>query len=121
MKVLDPGHYYELKVLDSAPDAFLYLCFVKRVGEKYPGNLFSHHGTTSQEALRALIERAAYVNRQIPSWETRLGRFLMKITVWLFERRAAKRHGRSAPSIHEAVYGLCCARCGHVGCSASCG
>jgi hypothetical protein len=49
-------------------------------------------GTTSQEVLRALLAAV----------------------VWLYEHRAAKKHGRQAPSFHDAVYGTLCAECGHV-------
>lgn len=114
MIINDAGHSYTLDCLDE----YYYhqhLQFVKRVGDKYPGNAFSSAGTTSQEVLRALIDRAYYVNNQLPSWYTRLGAILMKLTIWLFECRAAKIHGRGIPDMNEAVYGATCWKCGHVG------
>ena len=36
MKVLDPGHKYELAVLDG--DLPVILTYAKRIGDKYPGN-----------------------------------------------------------------------------------
>lgn len=62
MKVIDPGHHYGLAVLDGEPNGSESLLFVKRQGEKYPGNTFHHHGTTLQEVLRACCERLRYVN-----------------------------------------------------------
>ena len=62
MRVLDPGHRYALRHLDG--DGETVLQFVNREGEKYPGNAGACEGTTMQEILRALIDRAAYVNGQ---------------------------------------------------------
>lgn len=52
MKVLDPGHVYGLANLDLPEEGVLRrrhigLTFVKRVGDKYPGNTPpAHFGTT---------------------------------------------------------------------------
>ncbi len=117
MRVIDPGHSYELNMLDSArPNATIRLFFVKREGSRFPGNVGHHHGTTSQEVLRALIDRAWYVTHQIPCWQTRLSILLMGAVVWLYEHRAAGLHHRTAPSFRDAIYGACCPKCGHVGC-----
>lgn len=116
MKVLDPGHEYVLDSLDG--ELHQTLTFVKREGSKYPGNVGSHPGTTMQEVLRALIERAEYVNRQIPCEETFMAISLMKSALLLFELRAARRHGRPlTASVEEVVSGVGkCKKCGHVGC-----
>ena len=114
MRVLDAGHCYELASLDG--DLVQQLQFVKREGGGYPGNVGRYPGTTSQEVLRALIHRAAYVNNQIPCWQTRLSLYLMGAVIWLYEHRAAKRHKREVPGLYEAVYGVTCENCGHVGC-----
>lgn len=115
MRVTDPGHRYLLNSLDDAAGPHA-LQFVKREGEKYPGNVGHHGGTTTQEVLRACIDRAIYVNRQIPCWQTKTSIFLMKLVVWLYEHRAAVRHKRPAPSFHKATFGKTCVRCGHVRC-----
>jgi hypothetical protein len=118
MIVLDPGHHYEFQSLDGY--YVQQLQFVKRKGEKYPGNLDAYPGTTSQEVLRALCERAFYVNQQLPCWQTKLSRWLMIICIWLYEHRAAKRHGRRVPSVERALFGGVCKHCGHVGCLGRC-
>lgn len=117
MQVLDPGHCYRLMELDGATWPGTILQFVKREGPSYPGNVGHYTGTTMQEVLRACIDRAGYVNRQIPCWQTRLGMYLMGIVVWLFEHRAAKRHHTRVPSLYEAIFGICCPTCGHVACN----
>lgn len=52
MRVVDPGHVYDLVSLDGGQ--VHRLTFVKRLGERYPGNVgFPHAGTNMQEVLRA--------------------------------------------------------------------
>jgi hypothetical protein len=119
VQVIDPGHDYWLNELDGGyPQPVSRLTFVKREGPNFPGNVGSHQGTTSQEVLRALIQRAEYVYNQIPCWETRLSVFLMGLVIWLYEHRAAKRHHRKSPRFYDATFGKTCPQCGHVGCVA---
>jgi hypothetical protein len=115
MEVVDPGHGYMLNVLDDPLIRRAPLAFVKRMGDKYPENNSAYGGTTMQEVLRVLIDRCEYVKKRIPCWQTRAARKLMMFCVWLFEERAARRHGRRPPSIMEAVFGETCPSCGHVG------
>ena len=119
MKVIDPGHEYELAHLDG--DGSSRLVFVKREGDGYPGNVGHHEGTTMQEVLRALIDRAKYVNAQIPSAYTLAAIDCMRTAIEYFEVRAAKRHGRefisSTVPIEERIT---CLKCGHIGCLGSC-
>jgi hypothetical protein len=114
MKVLDLGHRYLLEVYDGEPNSLTSLRFVKRVGEKYPGNKTSYAGTNSQEVLRALVDRAIYVNHQRRCWQTRMSIYLMMAVIWLYEHRAARQHGRKPPGFFDALYGDTCATCGHV-------
>lgn len=118
MKVLDPGHLYSLETLDGKELSVLR--FVKREGSKYPDNVGSYPGTTMQEVLRALVDRAKYVNHQTPAWETRLAVHLMTWVIWLFERRAAKRHRRPTPSLRAVMCDATCSGCLHVGCMGEC-
>lgn len=120
MKVIDPGHEYVLDSLDGEyPQR---LVFVKREGEKYPGNVGHHPGTTLQEVLRALIERAVYVNGQTPCPETTLAIGMMQSALYFFEVRAARRHGRTLTAgLEDVVAGKHkCRICGHVGCEREC-
>lgn len=100
MKVLEPGHAYQLDVLDKAVGAgndrgIVGLRFVKRIGPGYPGNEAPpHSGTNCQEVVRALIDRVKYLDGQQPAPENpRIINHLREV-LWLFERRAARRHGR---------------------------
>lgn len=113
MRVLDPGHRYALTHLDG--DGETVLQFVKREGDGYPGNVGTSEGVTIQEVLRALIDRGKYVQDQIPCPETEMAIEHMISAVHSLEVRAARRHGRTEPTVHESVYGPTCS-CGHVGC-----
>ena len=115
MKELDKGHIYELNILDA--DAHFTphtLQFVKRKGPKYPGNTDAYPGTNCQEVTRALIARAEYINQQTPCWQTRLSIYLLATVNWLYEHRAARRHGRRVPGFWQATYDSTCGYCGHV-------
>ena len=114
MRVEDLGHRYSLDVYDGELGSSATLRFVKRQGEKYPGNLTSYAGTNSQEVLRALVDRAIYVSNQRPCWQTRLSIYLMMSVIWLYEHRAARQHARKPPGFFEALYGQTCTACGHV-------
>lgn len=121
MHVVDSGHKYLLDALDG--DAVQELTFVKREGPKYPGNRGHHSGTTSQEVLRALIERSIYVNFQQPCAETESVIELLKAALYLLEVRAARTHGRvlELPMLEVMLGTGKCRGCGHVGCEGGCG
>lgn len=128
MKVIDPGHLYKLDFLDLNSlsdldkefykDNNRYLQFVKREGEKYPGNIGHYPGTTTQEVLRACVDRLDYVYNQKPAYETRTAQLLLKEAIYFLEKRAARLHNREVTfSQLEAVEGKNkCLKCGHVGC-----
>ena len=121
MHVVDSGHKYILDSLDG--ELLQTLTFVKREGPKYPGNRGSHPGTTSQEVLRALIERSIYVNFQQPCAETEAVTELLKAALYLLEVRAARTHGRvlDVPMLEVMLGKAKCRGCGHVGCAGGCG
>lgn len=125
MRVIDPGHVYLLDVLDGRDfDEDVRLTFVKREGPKYPGNVGSHSGTTSQEVLRALIERCAYVDAQRPCDENLTVRRGLIDALIALEMRAARIKGTvhhidwdDPGVIGEIITGKgVCPACGHVRC-----
>jgi hypothetical protein len=131
MRVIDPGHVYELEWLDGYPQNFGILgetpsehtlTFVKREGAGYPGNVGHHAGTNLQEVLRALIDRVKYLDGQI-SHPNNAGLLVnLRHSLWLLEQRAAERHGRPfeiswAAGIEELPT---CSSCGHIGCEGKC-
>ena len=120
MNVIDPGHLYELDILDSTAGKHR-LRFVKRSGDKYPGNIGSYPGTTLQEVLRACHDRLQYVNNQIPCQATIDASQHIARAIFLLEVRAAKRHNRVMDfDMTTVLNGPFCPKCGHVGCKGEC-
>lgn len=119
MKVIDPGHDYDLRTLDMG-DRTVRLVFVKREGVDYPGNVGHHGGTTMQEVIRALIDRGRYVNAQKPNAETEAAIEHLSIANFLLESRAARLKGRplAAASLREFESLPVCDRHLHVSCPA---
>lgn len=123
MEVIDPGHVYTLRCLDDQGlEPALMLRFVKREGPGYPGNVGHHGGTTTQEVLRALIDRTKYVDNQIHDDRNDELLFHLRSGIFALEMRAAARHGRvlfvhDIGNIEDAPY---CEKCGHIGCDGRC-
>lgn len=127
MRVVDPGHVYDLDVLDP-DDAYESgpLVFVKREGPGYPGNVGHHPGTNLQEVLRALIDRVKYLDGQIHDASNNRTLYSLRVAIYQLEERAARRHGRMldlrvASSVHgvvgDGIESLpVCGQCGHIGC-----
>lgn len=128
MNIVDPGHKYELRRLDGV--GYEILTFVKREGEGYPGNVGHHSGTTTQEVLRALIERAEYVDGQIPHKANHEVIGCLRRAIWELEGRAAERHGRLEAFLERFPPGpvesydietaRTCDKCNHIGCEGAC-
>jgi hypothetical protein len=130
MKIVDPGHAYDLHWLDGKPfvvplencDPPNRLTFVKREGPGYPGNVGHYPGTTMQEVLRALIDRVKYVEGQIPHPDNFKIITLLQGSIFLLESRAAERHGRpfTAPIQLDIENVPTCTKCGHILCPGTC-
>ena len=115
MRVIDPGHAYALRDLDG--EAETVLRFVKRVGPEYPGNAGAHPGPTTQEVLRALIDRTIFVDSQQPHHQNAVAIRDMRSALAALEARASERHGvpcRWGPAEIETM--PTCPTCGHIWC-----
>jgi hypothetical protein len=127
MKIIDLGHDYALDHLDGIGSMGMCsverLRFVKREGPGYPGNVGSHAGTNIQEVLRVLIDRVKYLDSQVPCSENKQILAFLRQSIFLLERRAAKRHNRffdfhyGGPGIEDEPT---CPKCGHIGCGGEC-
>lgn len=102
------------------------LTFVKRVGEQYPFNLPpAYEGTTSQEVIRALIDRSKYVDMQRPHEVNARVLVLLREALFLLEKRAAETRGDevallealSDPLTRSIEHLYTCWTCGHIGCT----
>jgi len=120
-KVIDPGHHYQLLVLDGFSNDERDLQFVKRCDrarpERYPGNTNSYPGTTLQSVIRCLIERLHYLQGQVWCLENWVILRALGLALWLLEFRAARRHKRfywHGPKF--ATTARMCSMCGHTQC-----
>lgn len=126
MKVYDPGHRYEVTLLDTESTADLVfnpnvIQFVKREGEGYPGNIGHYPGTNCQELIRVLIDRVKYLDNQISCNENLQIIYHLREALIAFEIRAAKRHKRRLTlELHGVENLLICYKCGHIGCKGEC-
>jgi len=115
MNEIDPGHVYELTSYDGG-DA-VRLVFVKREGPGYPFNVGNHPGTNCQEVWRACIRRIQHLQRQQACGENIAAIDLLRRLIWLFETRAARRHGRFLPEFITEIETMpTCLGCGHIDC-----
>jgi hypothetical protein len=119
MKTIDSGHIYEIAVYDQHSGTLYQLIqFMKRVGDKYPGNEDAYPGTNCQEVLRVLIDRIKYLNNQIPDYKNSTIVYHLREALRLFEVRAAERHGRTLQPFDGYIEDqLTCPTCGHIQCS----
>lgn len=120
MKVLDPGHSYEVEVYDGLLEGLTHdIHFMKREGTEYPGNKGTQAGTNCQELMRVLIDRLEYLDHQNPHPNNGAAIQALKFCIFMMEERAAQRHGiidrldMSYKQIHKLVT---CKICGHVVC-----
>lgn len=96
MEVINPGHSYIVENYDG--DGYQIIYFLKRVGNGYPFNEPpAHRGTNCQEVLKVLIDRVQYLDKQIACDENKLIIKNLQSALWLFEKRAALRHGKDFP------------------------
>lgn len=119
MKIIDPGHKYELDHLDGINKSIL--TFVKREGNKFPGNIGHYEGTNLQEVLRILINRIEYLNNQVPDKRNLVIIHKLLKSIWLLEDRAAERHNRDFDYHYIDIdKEPTCNNCGHIGCNGEC-
>ena len=88
MKVLEPGHVYELAHLGSGGHETL--TFIRRnsAAVTHEGE---HPGTNTQEVLRALIDRTIFLNHVLPCAETQDAVEYMRMALACYEARALRR------------------------------
>ena len=88
MKILDPGHIYELRQLGD--DKTQKITFIKRSGgevqykKEWPG-------LQTQEVLRALIDRTIYLDTVLECRETKEAIKHLRAALYWYEVRALRR------------------------------
>lgn len=120
MKIIDPGHHYQLHGVGATEFANAHeLRFVKNIGPKYPGNTGAPHGgVLTQEVLRVLIDRTKYLNAQGSCFETEMALSAMRQALAWYEVRAARCRGTHIEGDHVDALdnAATCPTCGHNQC-----
>lgn len=123
MKTVEPGHTYVLDCLHTDPNQpsvfQTTLAFVKRLGDKYPGNQPpAREGPNMQEVLRALIDRTKYLDQQEPSNRNSDVIDHLRAALINLELRHAEKKGWSTWRLMLSNIELvpACRTCGHLFC-----
>ena len=125
MKILDHGHLFEVDCYDGVHiQSPLTITYMKRMGPGYPGNTSAYPGTNCQEVIRSIIRRVQYLDEQIHHRNNAEIIFHQRSSLYLFEERAAERHGRRLPELlrpsSPIEYLETCKKCGHITCPGGC-
>ena len=88
MKVIDPGHIYELRQLGDENTQTIR--FIKRSGGAVQYDQ-GWAGLQTQEVLRALIDRTKYLNSLLPCQETSEAVRHLEMALYWYEVRAFRR------------------------------
>lgn len=103
MKVLEPGHTYDLDNFQHPKGEFNQtLRFIQKVpNPQNPSELVTiQNGTTNEEVLKALINRTEFLNTKFPCRENSIAITKMQEALMWFEKRTADRLARGVEGKH---------------------
>lgn len=105
MKVLTPGHKYELANFEAdLPELNQRLQFIEKVQtELNPTKLVTiNDGTTNEEVLRVLIDRMQYLQAKFACRENAIVITKLEEALMWLEKRTADRKARNVEGKHVA-------------------
>lgn len=94
MKVLTPGHRYELESFEGSAPQVIQFIEKRRKEEGSPELVTVNDGTTNEEVLKVLIDRMEGMNAKLPNDFTRLAITNLKLALAQLEARTAERKAR---------------------------
>lgn len=89
MKVIEPGHIYELPNLEHSGTQ--QLTFIKRSSGAVDYGDQEHPGTNTQSVLRALIDRTLFLDDVLTAVETQDAAYYLRMALYTYEARAWRR------------------------------
>lgn len=109
MKVITPGHKYELASFEQ-PNAFLEesnqtIQFIEKVQDphKPTGQMMTvNNGTTNEEVLAMLIDRMQSLNSKFPCRENAIVITHLETALLFLEKRTRDRHARNVEGMAKA-------------------
>jgi len=94
MKIIRPGHRYELQNFDKPQERGQVLQFIEKIPEGN-GNLSTlNDGTTNEEVLRMLIDRLHTQGEKVPCRENSIAITKLEEALMWLEKRTADRQSR---------------------------
>jgi hypothetical protein len=100
MKVLTPGHKYELENFETGTQT---IQFIEKL--PYKGSLVDletvNDGTTNEEILAMLIDRLAYLGDLLPSRENALAKTRCEEALMWLNKRTENRKARGVEGTHK--------------------
>jgi hypothetical protein len=105
MKVLTPGHRYELANFED-PESSQEIQFIEKENVPDPKVPYSHtlttihDGTTNEEVLRVLINRLNFLGMKLPSRENAIATTRLEEALMWLEKRTRDRVQRNVEGTH---------------------
>lgn len=96
MKILIPGHKYELQNYDNPGHPGQVIQFIHKVPlvEGHPELTTVSDGTTNEEVMAVLIDRLTVMNQKLPSRETSIQITKIEEALMWANKRTAERKAR---------------------------
>lgn len=96
MKVITPGHRYELANFDNPDAQGQIIQFIEKVPVEPDSAILEtiSDGTTNEDVLTVLIDRLMFLNGKVPSRDTSLAITNLEIARFWLEKRTSDRKAR---------------------------
>jgi hypothetical protein len=105
MKILTPGHKYELANFENKESPGQILQFIEKIqaGPSDTGPLSTvHNGTTNEEVLAMLIDRLKFLGEKVPCRENSIAVTKCQEALLWLEKRTADRKARGVEGTRAA-------------------
>ncbi len=104
MKILTPGHRYELANFEQKDEPGQVLQFIEKVApiEGNPELVTTHDGTTNEEVLTMLVNRLNSLQAKFPCRENAIATTHIETALLWLEYRTAQRKARGVEGKHIA-------------------
>lgn len=102
MKILTPGHKYELSNFENSERCQV-VQFIEKRAQSLPGSPLEtiNDGTTNEEVLAVLIDRLKFLGEKLPSRENSIAITNCEQALMWLNKRTADRKARAVEGTHQ--------------------